>query len=240
MLGSGVLAVRLGGIYALQRLAEEHPEQYHIQIMELFCAFVRFPTGDNLMDFSSRMIEQQDGQSQTLRPDVQDAMRILGSRGQEGISVESREEDFKLYLRDANLSNLQTADANLSRAWLTNANLSKSILIRVDLSNARLHRANLSKSKLQNANLSSARLAGANLEDANLTGASFNRSRRAGGNRHPAKGLTQSQLDAARSDADNPPDLEGVLDAATGEQLVWRGRPLEDDHRPVGSDGTAP
>ena len=229
MLGSSVLSVRLGGIYALQRLSEEHPEQYHIQVMELFCAFVRFPTADNLMEFSSRMIEQQDGQSQTLRPDVQDAMRILGSRGQEGIFVESREKDFKLYLRDANLSNLQTADANLSRAWLTNANLSKSILIRVDLSNARLHRANLSKSKLQNANLSRARLAGANLEDANLTGASFNRSMRAGGKRRPAKGLTQSQLDEARSDPDSPPDLEGVLDAATGEQLVWRGKPLDDD-----------
>ena len=30
MLGSGVLTVRLGGIYALQHLAEEHPEIYHI------------------------------------------------------------------------------------------------------------------------------------------------------------------------------------------------------------------
>ena len=28
MLGNDVLSVRLGGIYALQRLAEEHPEQY--------------------------------------------------------------------------------------------------------------------------------------------------------------------------------------------------------------------
>ena len=44
MLGSDVLTVRLGGIYALQRLAEEHPEQYQIQIMQMFCAFVRHPT----------------------------------------------------------------------------------------------------------------------------------------------------------------------------------------------------
>ena len=44
MLGSEVLSVRLGGIYALQRLAEEWPDQYHIQIMRLFCAFVRLPT----------------------------------------------------------------------------------------------------------------------------------------------------------------------------------------------------
>ena len=41
MLGSDVLAVRLGGIYALQRLAGEHPQQSHIQIMQAFCAFIR-------------------------------------------------------------------------------------------------------------------------------------------------------------------------------------------------------
>ena len=30
MLGSEVLAVRLGGVYALQQLAEEHPNEYHV------------------------------------------------------------------------------------------------------------------------------------------------------------------------------------------------------------------
>ena len=46
MLGSKVLTVRLGGIYALQRLAAEHPEQYHVQITQLFCAFAQHPTKD--------------------------------------------------------------------------------------------------------------------------------------------------------------------------------------------------
>ena len=50
---------------------------------------------------------------------------------------------------------------------------------------------------------------------------------------NPATGLTQGQLDEARSDPNNPPFLEGVLDAETGEQLVWRGKPLDDAHRPV-------
>ena len=43
MLGSETLTVRLGGIYALRRLAEEYPQEYHVQIMRLFCAFVRSP-----------------------------------------------------------------------------------------------------------------------------------------------------------------------------------------------------
>ena len=47
MLGNNVLSVRLGGVYALRRLAEEHPEQYHVQTMRLLCAFVRNPTETN-------------------------------------------------------------------------------------------------------------------------------------------------------------------------------------------------
>ena len=221
MLGSDVLAVRLGGIYALRQLAEEHPEQYHIQIMELLCAFVRFPTDDKEMDSYSRMrmFEEQDDQSQILRPDLQDTMRFLGSRSRDGIRLELTEE-FKLYLRDANVSGLQTADADLSSAWLTNANLSNAILRRADLSNVRLRQANLYRAQLGGANLSRANLTGAN-----LTGASFSGLQGIITRGSPAKGLTQAQLDEARSDPDNPPDLRGVIDADSCEQLVWRGRP---------------
>ena len=43
MLGSKVLSVRLGGIYALQRLAQEDPEQYRDQIVGLLDIFVKDP-----------------------------------------------------------------------------------------------------------------------------------------------------------------------------------------------------
>ena len=43
MLGSEVLSVRLGGIYALARLAREHPEEYHVQIMRLLLCFCPKP-----------------------------------------------------------------------------------------------------------------------------------------------------------------------------------------------------
>ena len=55
MLGSDVLAVRLGGIYALERLAAEHPEQYHVQIMQLFCAFVRIQPRDVINEKTAKM-----------------------------------------------------------------------------------------------------------------------------------------------------------------------------------------
>ena len=45
MLGSNVLSVRLGGIYALRYLALEHSVHFHVQVMEQLCAFVRGATG---------------------------------------------------------------------------------------------------------------------------------------------------------------------------------------------------
>ena len=281
MLGSGTLAVRLGGIYALQRLAEEHPDQYHVQIMELFCAFVRFPTNDAKIELHSEVDEEQDEQRPILRPDVQDVMRAIGLRNPKLIRLE-RSQKFRPYLRNANVSYLQTADANLSRAWLTDADLFNSILIRADFSNARLREANLCQANLHGANLSGALLMDANLSNASitetnvsdatilranlsgaslsdaklsnasfrdanlsyanlagacltgadlkfadLTGASFSRNRGVHVSPNPATGLTQAQLDEACGDPDNPPDLAGVLDAETGEQLVWRGRPID-------------
>ena len=67
MLGSELLSVRLGGIYALQHLAEDHPGQYHIQIMRLFCAFVRHPT----MDASAQAKSSPGRKYPRLREDVQ-------------------------------------------------------------------------------------------------------------------------------------------------------------------------
>ena len=57
MLGDAVLSVRLGGIYALERLAAEHPEEYHVRIMKLLCAFVRHPTGDE--DYEKKLAERR-------------------------------------------------------------------------------------------------------------------------------------------------------------------------------------
>ena len=42
MMGSEVPTVRLGGIFALQSLDEDHIEQYHVEIMKLFMAFLPY------------------------------------------------------------------------------------------------------------------------------------------------------------------------------------------------------
>ena len=220
MLGHGALSVRLAGVYALRRLAEDHPEQYHLQIMELFCAFVRFPTKDNDIGLGPTGEEEQDDEEWTLRPDVQAVMQAISARSSTGLFLE-QSVGFRLYLRDANISGLRIRNANLSRAWLTNANLSDARLPGVDLSgarlvNARLREANLSRAKLGGANLSRAVLLNAKLSGAELCQIDVRSSKFC----VPVQGLTQRQLDLAWVDPDDPPTLDGVLDAETGKPLL--------------------
>ena len=229
MLGSDVLPVRLAGIYALERLAVEHPEEYHIQIMDLLCAFVRNPTRDDRVEGHPESDDGLDEQQLTLRADVQDTMQAISSHIPTRVpSAQNR--CVKLYLRDANMHHLQVEDARMAGAWLTNASLSSAILPRADLSNARLRRAKLSGAALRNANLSGAKLWGADLSgtilwNANLSGADLcGATARSLDYEEPVYSLTQNQLDTTCADPDNPPMLHGVLDAETGKHLVWRGK----------------
>lgn len=186
MLGSDTLSVRLGGIYALRNLAEEYPEQYHVNVTRLLCAFVQYP-------FSGRASQ-----------DTQVALDVIGSRHQTLIGLEQKE-GFVPDLSIAVLSDLDLSGANLLGA---------------DLSGANLISADLSGANLINADLSRANLLWANVSDATFTEKN---------SRFDVRGLTQAQLDQAVAAPDNPPELEGVLDAETGEPLVWRGGPLEEE-----------
>ena len=138
MLGSDVLAVRLAGIYALQRLAEEHPEQYHIEIMKLLCAFVRHPAEDEVL---YPMSDPSFG----ARADVQAAVEAISACHERESRLEE-EAGYRLDLRGAALAEADLRDANLIGAKLNEVNLIK---------------ANLIKAKLIEANLSGATLVGA-------------------------------------------------------------------------------
>ena len=268
MLGSEVLAVRLGGIYALQRLAEEHPELYHIEIMKLFCAFVRNPTVRNGRDAPRTVAAAELGveesgydQPEGLRFDVQSVMEAIATRNSARIALEGKAR-FRLDFRNANLHSLDLFNfegVNLSGARLTDVDLShvklppctdlsriresyqanffKARLNRVSFEAANLQEssfqgslligANLRIADLRRANLSNAVLAnadlwGAALRDVKLSGTKF-----ALEDDPPVRGLTQARLDQAHADPDNPPKLDGVLDADTGNQIVWRGEPCE-------------
>ena len=138
MLGSEVLSVRLGGIYALQRLAEDDPVQYHVQIMRLLCAFVLNPRKDE--DLESRRARQ--GLKSLTREDVQDAMRAIGNRSDDDIELEKKE-PFSLDLIGVDLDGADLSKANLTNANLAFANLTNAELTDAILTNAHLPLVNL-------------------------------------------------------------------------------------------------
>ncbi len=217
MLASDVLAVRLGGIYALQRLAKEHPESYHTQNMQLLCAFVRHPTRDSDLHESLATANRP-----KLRQDVQTALDVI-------TAPHVRQYD----LEQAAGFRLELAGANLAHAILWNADLSGAILWEADVTFAQLNNADLMGAALGSARLCAATLVGTNLaysdlhgvdfanasmQDANLSNAQFSKL----DGEITAKGLTQSQLNSALAHPHYEPELKGVSDAQTGEPLIWQ------------------
>ena len=144
------------------------------------------------------------------------------------------------HMREADLRHADFSGADLSKAKLLNADLSMAILrvaalVGADLTGANLTGAVLRVADLTRADLVHAKMDGADLTDANLSDTWFTmkpyRVYRGVG---PAGaiGLTQEQLDPAYADPDKPPRLDGVRDADTGKQLVWRGRTLDGEPHP--------
>ena len=220
MLGSKVLSVRLGGIYALEQLAAEQPQYYHLKIVKLFCAFMRHPVKDKSRQ--SKEDEEEKPGHNIPRPheDVQAVMEAIRARSKAGIQLE-RKHCLKLDLSSADLRSVQLMGADLSHSILTGADLSKARLDDVNFSNASLDKANLSGARLGGANLSDAALWSTNLTGTFLVLAPSDHEDESAW--QPAVGLTQKSLDWAC--ADKPPALLGrVLDAGTGRPLEWRGR----------------
>ena len=225
MLGSTVLSVRMGAIYVLRRLAETHPKQYHVPVMELFCVFARHPTMD----------QELASESDSLQEDVQAVMTAIGGRSKAGLEFE-RAESYQLKLHGADLRHANLYGANLAGANLSGARLNDAILLGANLSCAVLVKANLTRANATQAKLCWANLSKATLHYTNLSGAVF---RERVTHKDPSipcpttgevvsAGLTNHQLHFALADPDNPPKLGGVLDAETGNLLVWRSGPCKD------------
>ena len=158
MLGSNVLSVRLGGIYALQGLAKEDPEQYHVQIRKLFCAFVRYPVQN----------QTESAERKTLDEDVQVIMEILGDPDIARPELEKMEilgdpdiarpelekfAPFRLDLRGANLRYGWLGESNLAGVNFEGADLTGASLAAAQLSPVLLFLPSISDEQLISANL---------------------------------------------------------------------------------------
>ena len=176
MLGNETCSTRLGGIYALERLARDHPKTYHEQIMELLSSFARHPTTDTAIEIEYYN-KATSKETYHVRPDVYEAVsailrcKVAQIKNENGSGKNSGSYQTNLsvrYLRSEgppyiNLTNVKLTGADLSDADLSNVDLSN-----VDLSGAELIGAKLIDTKLPGANLTNV-----NLTNVNLTGAYF-------------------------------------------------------------------
>ena len=161
-LGSDALDVRLGAIYALERIMIDSPRD-HPTIVEVLAAFI----GEHSRLSRTRQAELEAAEETgliTSETDVRAAATVLGRRPR------GREERGDLILSGAYLAGATLAGAYLSGANLTRANLTRANLTGANLAFVNLTRADLTSADLTGANLTSADLSVANLTRANLTG----------------------------------------------------------------------
>ena len=197
MLGSDVLAVRMGGIHALDDLARERPELYHLRVMLLLCAFVRHPTGYET-NLGAQPMSEGATRWYKLRPDVRAAIEAIAYRGEIGLLIEDESDlpkkrildlegsdlrgarlDYSNFaganFHEAQLDHVRFAYANLAHATFSNARLPRAHLLQVDLSNAQLGGAVMANAYVARARFCAARMnndmTNANLSHADLTGA---------------------------------------------------------------------
>jgi uncharacterized protein YjbI with pentapeptide repeats len=148
-LGNQTETIRIGGIYALERIANDSPRDGWT-IMEVLSSFVR----------GKQDLKGQDAANlSAIRTDAQAALTVIARRKIE-LETESQ------YL-DLSFTNLRAA--NLVGANLDRTKLISSSLIQADLRSANLNDTNLSHANLNGANLTQAKLVEANLIQANLS-----------------------------------------------------------------------
>lgn len=168
-LGSDKLDIRLGGVYALERIARDSARD-HPTVIAVLAAFVREHSHDADAHTALNTDETSGSTSgrTRFRPDLQDALTVIGRRA-------TRHDVDPINLRSANLARAELGGAKLRNAILVGADLTGAKLIEADLANADLLSAILSHALLMGANLTDARLTSATLINAKLRKANLSR-----------------------------------------------------------------
>jgi len=172
-LGHETESVRLGGAYALFRLALEE-EAFRKQIAEMLCAHICAITGAE---------EYRKNFAKKPSMEIQSLMRLLFSAGQDAQAEDSRKAFWKGLRADLSggyFHGLELRDARFQKASLTGAEFQGARLSRAKfqgafLYDAKFQGAHLNRAKFQGARLSRAKFQGARLSRAEFQGARLNR-----------------------------------------------------------------
>jgi hypothetical protein len=232
-LGSDHLDVRLGGIYALERIARDSPDD-RATIGEVLTAYIRghapWPPrleGQPPADAAIEAVPEL----QVWAPDVQASLTVLGRggfakqpRGKLGDQLDMHAVDLrKAHLLYANLQNAAFGRANLAGATLFNADLAGAACSDANLAGAQILGSNLTAAQLAYANLEKAFIHGSILSAANLVGANLS------GARLATAELKGANVRDAVADGDTawPDDFDWVaagvkLNGALPDRFKWR------------------
>jgi hypothetical protein len=203
-LGDSKLVIRIGGIYALERIARDSRRD-HWTIMEVFTTHIR-----EYAPWAGFRMQQMAEDAAGHDSEVQAILTVLGRRekGHEepnqvlnlscsdlGSAVLDKGDFSGANFTGANLNDVSGSRANFKGSCFRLATLAKANLYEANLEGAVLQRADLAKCMLASANLS-----GADLSDANLDGANLSKTDFRGAILLEARGLTNAQIKWAITD----------------------------------------
>ncbi len=157
LISSKEVTTRIGGIYALERIANNSKDD-HWTIMEVLSAFVR----------ENRSLKEEGEREQLpkIPTDIQAALTVIGRR-----KWKNEEENQRIDLHNTDIRGADLTGANLKKANLNAVILEDANLVEANLEEAELRAANLKNSNFYKAILDKAILCQANLERANLQAA---------------------------------------------------------------------
>jgi uncharacterized protein YjbI with pentapeptide repeats len=167
--GSDRVQIRLGAVYALERLARDSPRDQS-SIMETLSTFVRRSVAHTLDPNLSPYKAICPHTSESVAADVQAALRAIGRRDTTQDSNTSINLS-RTCLRGTTLNEANLAGVDMTAADLSGVDLSGANLDGAHLYTATLREANLRKANLRGANLVAADLFAANLQETDLTDA---------------------------------------------------------------------
>ena len=182
--GSDKIDVRLGGVYALERIMRDSADD-HPAVMEILLSFIRVHAPQPMPSPAPTI--QDPASAETADVDLRAALTVLGRRdptNDQGIHIDLSGVNLpNARLLVANFEDAFFLGANLPGAWLSEANLHDTNLTGANLTNAQLAYAdaawatlrgvNLTDADLTSANIFASTLSSANMTRANLTGANL-------------------------------------------------------------------
>jgi uncharacterized protein YjbI with pentapeptide repeats len=227
-LGRKELEIKLGGIYALERIANESDKDYW-PIMEILTAYVRMHSNvkvtENKNDTPTSMEVQvnenattEDQEVGTIPLDIQAVLTVLTRRRYSIDSGETEELNLKeVYLQKAELVDYHLEGANLEKAHLEETNLMFTHFKGACLKYAHLEEATLIHTYFENADLRWAHLEGVHGTHVSLNGTDMSQAHLEKAN------LFESQLQGTR--------LEGAYLQDTGLSMShFEGANLQNAH----------